>query len=254
MSVQSPVWTSLKDWKDSSDSEEDVALKWLGFLDAGTTGRGTRPPAGSESSIRWTIHNTLPGRETRLCCGTDFVRGAAGLHPATERTCRSNARITAGGCRTDAPVLQSDPRKQFAIVLDGQVISTSVLDGALSGDSVRIAGNLRRTGRTTLPPLMRAGPLPVSLTSSKSVPSSRGRRRRGGKRPHGGPDRGHCVAACMIGFYGFFGVVAVIAVIVNVVLIIAVLSVTGRHADIGPELPGSSSRSELRSTRNVSHL
>ncbi|WP_324763340.1 protein translocase subunit SecDF [Sinorhizobium meliloti] len=228
LSVQVPGLDEPQRLKDLLGQRGDVALKWLDSSMPAQQAVDTRPPAGSE--VLYSLDDPpIPYLVERhaFAAAPDFVEAQPGFDPATSEPV-VNARITAGAAARIAPVLQSDPRKQFAIVLDGQVISTSVLDGALSGDSVRISGNLSEDGANDLAALMRAGPLPVSLTVIEERTVG----------PEDGADAvangltagliaAIAVAACMIGFYGFFGVVAVIAVIVNVVLIIAVLSVTG---------------------------
>ncbi|MDW9473919.1 protein translocase subunit SecDF [Sinorhizobium meliloti] len=228
LSVQVPGLDEPQRLKDLLGQRGDVALKWLDSSMPAQQAVDTRPPAGSE--VLYSLDDPpIPYLVERraFAAAPDFVEAQPGFDPATSEPV-VNARIAAGAAARVAPFLQSDPRKQFAIVLDGQVISTSVLDGALSGDAVRISGNLSEDGANDLAALMRAGPLPVSLTVIEERTVG----------PEDGADAvangltagliaAIAVAACMIGFYGFFGVVAVIAVIVNVVLIIAVLSVTG---------------------------
>ncbi|MDX0752116.1 protein translocase subunit SecDF [Sinorhizobium medicae] len=228
LSVQVPGLDEPQRLKDLLAQRGDVALRWLDLSMSAQQAVDTRPPAASE--VLYSLDDPpIPYLVERraFAAAPDFVEAQPGFDPATAEPV-VDVRIAAGATERIAPILQSDPRKQFAIVLDGQVISTSVLDSAVSGDAVRISGNLSEDGANDLAALIRAGPLPVSLTVIEERTVG----------PEDGADAvangltagliaALAVAACMIGFYGFFGLVAVVAVIVNVVLIIAVLSVTG---------------------------
>jgi SecD/SecF fusion protein len=229
LSVQVPGLEEPQRLKDLLGQRGEVALKWLDPSIPAQQAVDTKPPAGSE--VLYSLDDPpVPYLVERraFASARDFVEAQPSFDPATSEPI-VNVRMAGDASARLAPLLQTDPRRQFAIVLDGQVVSTPALADAISGDTVRISGNLSEEGANDLAALVRAGPLPVSLTviEERTV----------------GPEVGTdavasgltagliaalAVAACMIAFYGFFGLVAVIAVVVNVVLIIAVLSALGQ--------------------------
>lgn len=187
-----------------------------------------RPPAASE--VLYSLDDPpVPYlvEKRALAAAEDFVSALPAFHPSTGEPV-VDVKLKDDASRRIAPLLQADARKQLAIAIDGQVLSAPALGDAISGDTARISGNLSEDGANDLAALLRAGPLPVSLTviEERTV----------------GPEVGSdaianglkagmiaavAVAACMIAFYGYFGLVAVVAVVVNVVLIVAVLSLLG---------------------------
>ncbi|MCH7807461.1 MAG: protein translocase subunit SecD [Proteobacteria bacterium] len=118
--------------------------------------------------------------------------------------------------------------KEFAIVLDNEIISAPVIREAIMGGQAQISGSFTIESAKELSALLRAGSLPAPLTleDQRSV----------------GPDLGaDSVAAgkmaAIIGFvavmvfiilsYGRFGLAANVALIINMVLIAGVLSLLG---------------------------
>ncbi|MCH8347112.1 MAG: protein translocase subunit SecD [Proteobacteria bacterium] len=118
--------------------------------------------------------------------------------------------------------------KEFAIVLDNEIISAPVIREAIMGGQAQISGSFTIESAKELSALLRAGSLPAPLTleDQRSV----------------GPDLGaDSVAAgkmaAIIGFvavmgfiilsYGRFGLAANLALIINMVLIAGVLSLLG---------------------------
>ncbi|MCC7166541.1 MAG: protein translocase subunit SecD, partial [Rhodospirillales bacterium] len=125
-------------------------------------------------------------------------------------------------------ITQENVQKQFAIVLDGKVISAPVIREPILGGSGVISGNFTVQSAQDLALLLRAGALPAPLTilEERTV----------------GPDLGAdsiragkiasiiglvFVAIFMVVVYGLFGVFADLALIVNIVLLIGCLSAVG---------------------------
>ncbi|ASY62843.1 protein-export membrane protein SecD [Sinorhizobium sojae CCBAU 05684] len=226
--VQVPGLDDPQPLKDVLSQRGTVSFHWLDLSMRGEQAVDQRPPASSE--VLYSLDDPpVPYLvEKRALVGPDDFLSAQPVsdpstgEPAVDVTLKPEAlsRI--------APTLQADAGRQFAIVLDGQVVSTPTVADAFRGDTARISGTMSEEGANDLAVVLRAGPLPVSLTviEERTV----------------GPEFGIdaienglkagliaalAVAACMVGFYGFFGLVAVAALVVNVVLIIAVLSLLG---------------------------
>lgn len=228
LSVEVPGLDDPQRLKDLLGQRGDVAFRWLDPSMPAQQAVDTKPPAASE--VLYSLDDPpvpyLVEKRAFASAG-DFVEAQPGFDPATGEPV-VNVKLKADVAAGVAPLLQTDGKRQFAIVLDGQVVSTPAVAAAISGDSARISGNLSQEGANNLAALLRAGPLPVSLTviEERTVGPEVGTDAIAGALK-AGLIAAFAVAACMIGFYGFFGLVAVIAVVVNLVLIIAVLSLLG---------------------------
>ncbi len=124
-----------------------------------------------------------------------------------------------------ARLTQANVGKQFAIVLDGKVISAPVINEAILGGSSQISGNFTVDSANQLAIALSSGALPVDLkvVEERSV----------------GPDLGAdsikkggiaalvattAVVVFMIVTYGRFGVYANLALVVNLAMILAVMA------------------------------
>lgn len=226
--VQVPGLDNPQRLKDVLSQRGKVSFHWLDLSMPAEQAVDQRPPASSEvlyslddPPIPYLVERrSLVGPEDFL--SAQPVSDPSSGEPAVDVTLKPEAlsRI--------APTPQADAERQFAIVLDGQVMSTPTIADAFSGDTVRIAGAMSEEGANDLAAVLRAGPLPVSLTviEERTVGPEFGM-----DAIESGLEAGLiaalAVAACMVGFYGFFGVVAVAALVVNLVLIIAALSQLG---------------------------
>ncbi|HXV30147.1 MAG TPA: protein translocase subunit SecD, partial [Sinorhizobium sp.] len=226
LSVQVPGLDDPQRLKDLLSQRGNVAFQWLDPSMPAQQAADTRPPAGSE--VLYSLDDPpIPYlvKKRAFAATQDFATAQPAFHSSTGEPV-VDVKLAAEALQRIAE--QTDSGRKFAIVLDGQVISTPTLADAIAGDTARISGNLSEGGASDFAALLRAGPLPVSLTvlEERTV----------------GPEVGSdaiangltagmiaavAVAACMIAFYGFFGFVAVVAVVVNVVLIIALLSLLG---------------------------
>lgn len=116
--------------------------------------------------------------------------------------------------------------KLFAIILDGQVLSTPVFREPILGGSAQISGSFTTESANQLAISLRSGALPVDLTivEERTV----------------GPDLGAdsirkgliamgvgslLVVLLMIGTYGRFGVYATVALVFNVMMILGIMAV-----------------------------
>ncbi|AFL52138.1 SecD/SecF fusion protein [Sinorhizobium fredii] len=227
LSIQIPGLDDPQRLKDLLGQRGIVAFRWLDPSMPPQQALDTRPPAASE--ILYSLDDPpVPYLVERraFASAQDFTDALPGLDATGEPVV--DIKLAADASQRLVSLSQSASRRQFAIVLDGQVVSTPALGDVIEGDMARLSGDLSEEGAANLAALLRAGPLPVSLTVIEERTVG----------PEVGTDAianglkaglvaAAAVAACMIGFYGFFGLVAVAAVIVNVVLIVAVLSLLG---------------------------
>lgn len=228
LSVQVPGLEDPQRLKELLSQRGIVTLHWLDLSVPAGQAIGMRVPAGSE--LLYSLDDPpIPYlvEKRAFAAAEDFDSAQPAVHPSTGEPV-VNVTLKPEAAQRLGTLLQREAKRQFAIVLDGQVVSTLALADAISDTTARISGNLSEEGANDLAALLRAGPLPVSLTviEERTVgPEVGSDAIANGLRA--GVIAALAVAACMIGFYGFFGAVAVVAVVVNVVLIIAVLSLLG---------------------------
>ena len=129
-----------------------------------------------------------------------------------------------GGARF-AKLTSENVGKQFAIILDGQVISAPVINDPIYGGTSEISGNFTAESAQQLAISLQSGALPVDLTvvEERTV----------------GPDLGAesirlgiiamivgsaAVIVLMIATYGRFGIYATIALLINVLMILGIMA------------------------------
>lgn len=137
-----------------------------------------------------------------------------------------NFTFDAVGARRFADVTRANVGRPFAIVLDGQVISSPVIREPITGGRGQISGNFNVQSASDLALLLRAGALPAPLTVIEENTIG----------PELGADAiragaislgvGFVLVIGFMGFfYGLFGWFANLALVMNLVLLLAVLSV-----------------------------
>ncbi len=137
-------------------------------------------------------------------------------------------RFDSEGAREFAEITRQNVGRQFAIVLDGKVISAPVIQEPILGGSGQIQGSFTVAETSSLAALLRAGalPVPLQIVEERMV----------------GPDLGSdairmgavtgaagllLVLAFMTVLYRGWGIVANLALIVNVTLTLAALTLLG---------------------------
>ena len=139
-----------------------------------------------------------------------------------------STKFDASGAKAFAKLTSENVDRQFAIVLDGKVISAPRVNEPIIGGSGIITGRFTSQEATDLSALLRAGalPAPLKVLEERTV----------------GPDLGGDsiqagAIACIVGFvfvvvfmiaaYAFFGIIADIALLINLILLVACLSILG---------------------------
>jgi SecD/SecF fusion protein len=166
--------------------------------------------------------------------GERLVHASAGFDQL-EGTPIVSFRFDDLGTRLFADITSKNVGRQFAIVLDGKVISAPLIQEPITGGAGQIEGRFTTAEASSLAALLRAGalPVPLSIIEERSV----------------GPDLGSdairtgTLAAALglllvLGFmtvlYGAWGLVANLALLTNIILTLAAL----RLLDVTLTLPG----------------
>ncbi|HEY5755713.1 MAG TPA: protein translocase subunit SecD [Steroidobacter sp.] len=193
---------------------------------SGAPGRGAPPigtirvPAADEN-----IDYILQQRP--MLQGERLAQASSGLDNTTGRPVVS-FRFDDAGAKQFAKITIDNVGRQFAIVLDGKVISAPVIQEPIVGGSGQISGNFTAAETTSLSALLRAGalPVPLQIVEERMV----------------GPDLGSdairmgaitgaagllFVLAFMTVLYRGWGAVANLALVINVTLTLAALTLLG---------------------------
>jgi protein-export membrane protein SecD len=159
--------------------------------------------------------------------GADLTDARAGTNQQTGGWV-VNFTFNSLGARRFADVSRANVGKQFAVVLDNQVITAPVIQEAITTGRGQISGNFDAASSNQLAILLRAGALPAPLTVVEERTVG----------PELGADSiragalsllaGFLLVVVFMGtFYGLFGWFANIALVVNLVLMVAILSLFG---------------------------
>ncbi len=162
-----------------------------------------------------------------LVTGEMLTDAQAGFDPQTGQA-EVNFRFNTQGSRAFGTVTSQNIGKRFAIVLDDKVISSPVIQSAITGGSGRITGNFTAETSNDLAVVLRAGALPTRLNVEE-------------QRTVGAELGADAIAAGQISAIGafvlvlffmvmayglLFGGVSIIALLVNGLLIVAAMSMT----------------------------
>jgi preprotein translocase subunit SecD len=136
-----------------------------------------------------------------------------------------NFRFDAAGARAFGEITAKNIGKQFAIVLDGKIITAPVIRSAILGGSGFIEGNFDAKSAENLALLLRAGALPadVAIVEERTVGASLG-----ADSIQAGKIACAVAVVLVMGFmllnYGIFGLFANIALLANLLLLMAALT------------------------------
>ncbi|MEZ2130589.1 MULTISPECIES: protein translocase subunit SecDF [unclassified Sinorhizobium] len=137
-------------------------------------------------------------------------------------------RLNAEAANHIAQSTQTNLGKSIAVVLDDQVVSTSVLRAPILDGNSEVAGDFSAQGAQDLAILLRSGPLPAALTTVEERTVRPGL---GNETVRSGIiaclAAAGFVAASMVLFYGLLGIVATIALVINIIMVLAIMSALG---------------------------
>lgn len=159
--------------------------------------------------------------------GESLTNAQPGFDQQTGRSVVSFQFDTRGAI-TFGEITSRNVGKRFAIVLDNEVVTAPVIQGAITGGTGQISGNFTAQSATDLAVLLRAGALPATLdvVEERSVGPSLG-----ADSIHSGLTAGVVASVGVLTFmvlaYGLFGVFANVALVLNIILILGSLSALG---------------------------
>lgn len=177
----------------------------------------------SSSATTTLVSTGLTGRYVKNA-ELQFANGQSGSSAAGEPVVVLH--FNDDGAKLFGQITQQNVGRQLAVVLDGQVISSPVIQEAITGGSATISGNFTPTAARDLVRNLNFGalPVPIELESSNSVGPTLG-----GQAFHAGLIAGIIgfilVAAFMILWYRLAGVVATVALIIYVLLTLLTIKV-----------------------------
>ncbi len=156
----------------------------------------------------------------------DSLTGAqSGIDPQTNENV-VNIQFDQQGGQKFAQLSTRNVGKQFAIILDGEVLSTPVFREPILGGAAQISGSFTADSANNLAISLRSGALPVPLTviEERTVSAELGK---------DSIERGLlamligslAVIALMIATYGRFGIYATIALVFNVLMLLGIMAV-----------------------------
>jgi preprotein translocase subunit SecD len=169
---------------------------------------------------------TIVVKRHAIITGDQLLSATQGYKPDEPTRPIVNFAFDSAGGRKFAEITQTSVGKRFAVVVDNQVISAPVINGAILGGQGYIEGNFTVESANNLAIALSSGKLPVALKviEERSV----------------GPDLGRdsidagikasaiaviLVVVFMFVTYGRFGLYANYAVVINVLVIMGVLAV-----------------------------
>ncbi len=155
----------------------------------------------------------------------DSLTGAqSGVDPQTNESV-VNIQFDQQGGQKFAQLSTQNVGKQFAIILDGEVLSTPVFREPILGGAAQISGSFTADSSNALAIQLRSGALPIPLTviEERTVSAELGQ---------DSIERGMlamligslAVVALMIATYGRFGVYATIALVFNVLILLGLMA------------------------------
>ena len=174
--------------------------------------------------------------------GTDLDSASAGV-PQNEVSWVVNLEV--GGEGQDAFTAISralvGTERQFAIVLDGQVISAPTMDGLITNGQAQISGNFNETSANNLATSLKFGALPISFDDSSTQvqtigPSLAGNQLSAGLTA-GGIGLALVLLYCLI-YYRGLGIVVVASLLVAAVITYAMVLLLSQAANFTLTLPG----------------
>ena len=140
---------------------------------------------------------------------------------------------------TGAIAQRPSPQNQFAIVLDGEVISAPSVSAAIPGGSAQISGSFTQKTATELANILKYGALPLAFEVSEVANVSA---TLGGEQLHAGIVAGIIGLALVVGFcflyYRGLGIVVVASLVVAAAITYAVMVLLGESVGFALNLPG----------------
>ena len=140
-----------------------IAFRLVDVSMTGTEALKASPSPASEVLYDFKTRSPYSVLKEIVLEGDDIIDAAPGFDPVNHQPIAS-FRFNARGTRHFAHITEENVGRQFAIVLDDQVISLSVIREPIVGGSVVISGNFTLEDANEIAMLLRSGTLPGHLS------------------------------------------------------------------------------------------
>ncbi|MEU8791608.1 protein translocase subunit SecD [Streptomyces sp. NPDC048643] len=222
---------------------EYTALDCSNKADRATAGDGAKPAdptvaCGQNGSGQWQKYVLGPAE----VAGTDIKKAGAVFDTQSAAGWKVTMDFTSGGSKKFAAITgklaqQQPPQNQFAIVLDGEVVSDPSVSQSLSG-SAEISGSFTQTEAQDLANMLKYGALPLSFKESSVTTVTAAL---GGEQLHAGLIAGAIglalVILYLVIYYRGLSAIAIASLLVSAVLTYVLMALLGPAIGFALNLP-----------------
>ncbi|MGW3633317.1 protein translocase subunit SecD [Streptomyces sp. NPDC005122] len=208
------------------------------------TGDGVKPTdptvaCGKNSSGQWQKY-VLGAAEVS---GTDIKSAAAVFDTQSAAGWKVTMDFTSGGSNKFADITgklakNQSPQNQFAIVLDGEVVSDPYVSQALTGGNAEISGSFTQTEAQALANMLKYGALPLTFKEASVTTVTAAL---GGEQLHAGLIAGAIglglVIIYLVVYYRGLSVIAIASLMVSAILTYVLMALLGPAIGFALNLP-----------------
>ncbi|MET8130971.1 MULTISPECIES: protein translocase subunit SecD [unclassified Streptomyces] len=223
---------------------EYAALNCADKAARATAGVGAKPTeptvaCGKNSSGQWQKYVLGPAEVS----GTDIKKAAAVFDTQSAAGWKVTMDFTSGGTKKFADITaklakNQSPQNQFAIVLDGEVVSDPFVNQALTGGNAEISGSFSQTEAQDLSNMLKYGALPLSFKESSVTTVTAAL---GGEQLHAGLIAGAIglalVVIYLVIYYRGLSVIAIASLGVSAILTYVLMALLGPAIGFALNLP-----------------
>ncbi|WP_028801483.1 protein translocase subunit SecD [Streptomyces sp. 142MFCol3.1] len=209
-----------------------------------TAGDGVKPTdptvaCGQNSSGQWQKYILGPAEVS----GTDIKKAAAVYDTQSAAGWKVTMDFTSGGSKKFASITgklaqNQSPQNQFAIVLDGEVVSDPYVNQALTGGNAEISGSFSQTEAQDLANMLKYGALPLTFKEASVTTVTAAL---GGEQLHAGLIAGAIglglVVIYLVVYYRGLSLIAIASLLVSAVLTYVIMSLLGPTIGFALNLP-----------------
>ncbi|MFD8217047.1 protein translocase subunit SecD [Streptomyces sp. NPDC059697] len=207
-------------------------------------GEGSKPTdttiaCGKNSSGQWQKYVLGPAEVK----GTDIKSAAAVFDTQSAAGWKVTMEFTSGGSKKFADITgklakNQQPQNQFAIVLDGEVVSDPSVSQALTGGNAEISGSFDQTEAQSLANMLKYGSLPLDFKESSVTTVTAAL---GGEQLHAGLIAGAIglglVVIYLVVYYRGLSIIAIPSLLVSGALTYVIMALLGPTIGFALNLP-----------------
>ncbi|MFC9632895.1 protein translocase subunit SecD [Streptomyces mirabilis] len=208
---------------------------------AGEGSKSTDPTVacGKNSSGQWQKYVLGPAEVS----GTDIKSASAVFDTQSAAGWKVTMEFTSGGSKKFADITgklakNQSPQNQFAIVLDGDVVSDPFVQQALTGGSAEISGSFDQTEAQSLANMLKYGALPLTFKESSVTTVTAAL---GGEQLHAGLIAGAIglglVVIYLVVYYRGLSIIAIPSLLVSGALTYVIMALLGPTIGFALNLP-----------------